>query len=144
MSAQLYDAAILAEAKAAAGAGRLEPADVSVEGDNPLCGDRIALDLRAGAEGRVAALAHRTRGCLLTRAAASLLGRRAPGASAAELRAAIAELEALLRGEGSPERWPELAMFEPVAVVKSRHDCVLLPFRTLARALHALEAGGRG
>lgn len=138
MSERLYDEAILAEAKAQIGAGTLERPAVRVEADNPLCGDRITLELE-GSPARIAALAHRTRGCLLTRAAASLIGRRAPGASAADLRAAITELEALLASGTAAERWPELAMFTPVHAVRSRHDCVLLPFRALAEALDRLE-----
>lgn len=137
MSERIYDEAILAEAKAQVGAGALERPDVRVEHDNPLCGDRITLDL-AGSPARVAALAHRTRGCLLTRAAASLIGRRAPGASPAELRAAIAEIEALLAAGTAVARWPELVMFGPVRAVRSRHDCVLLPFRALREALDRL------
>ncbi len=137
VSEALYDQAILAEAKAQAGAGSLERADVRVEEDNPLCGDRIALEI-AGTPERIEALAHRTRGCLLTRAAASLIGRRAPGASAAELRAVIGEVEAILAGRGEARSWPELAMFAPVRAVKSRQDCVLLPFRALAAALDRL------
>lgn len=140
MSERIYDEAILAEAKAQAGAGALERPDVRVECDNPLCGDRVTLDLAGSAE-RVAALAHRTRGCLLTRAAASLIGRRASGASPAELRAAIAEIEALLATGTAAGRWPELAMFAPVRAVRSRHDCVLLPFRALGEALDRLGEG---
>ncbi len=134
MSAELYDAAIVATAKATAEAERLPAPDVTVEEDNPLCGDRITLDL-VFADGRVAAIGHKTRGCLLTRAAAVVLARHAVGADPAELRRAIASLRALLAGQGGAPVWPELAMFEPVRAVASRHDCVLLPFRALETAL---------
>jgi nitrogen fixation NifU-like protein len=136
-SAALYNAAIVAEAKAGAHAGRLERADVAVLCDNPLCGDRVALELEVR-EGAIAAVGQVTRGCLLTRAAASLLARhlgRRPLADAAILPDAAA---AVLAGGAPPADWPELAMFAPVADVASRHDCVLLPFRALARALDEL------
>jgi nitrogen fixation protein NifU and related proteins len=122
--------AILAAAKAARGAGRLEEPKVSVTLDNPLCGDRITLDLRI-AGGRVQALAHKVRGCLLCQAAASVIGERAVGAAPAELRATVASVAALLSGENG-EGWPELSIFRPVAGYKSRHECVLLPFQALA------------
>lgn len=143
MSTELYDQAIVATARETAKAERLPAPDVTVEEDNPLCGDRIALDL-AFADGRIAAVGHKTRGCLLTRAAAVVLARRAVGADPAELRAAIAGLRALLAGRGGDPPWPELAMFEPVRAVASRHDCVLLPFRALETALdrHGRKAGG--
>lgn len=140
MSTELYDRRIVELAREAGGAARLASPSVTVERDNPLCGDRIALDVEL-ADGRVRAVGHRTRGCLLTRAAAVLVARHAPGAAPSELRRAIADLEAVLRGEGSAPSWPELAIFAPVSQVKSRWDCVLLPFRALAEAL---DRAGRG
>ena len=44
------------------------------------------------------------------------------------------ELRRLLAGEAVAPRWPELAMFAPVSAVRSRHECVLLPFEALAGA----------
>lgn len=142
MADELYNAAIVSEAKAKVGAGRLEAPEVTVDVDNPLCGDRVTLDV-TGDSGRVTALAHKTRGCLLTQAAASVVARRAPGADAASLRALHAQIEALLRGEPVPDAPPEILMFRPVQAVRSRHDCVLLPFEALEEALAKLEAKDR-
>lgn len=138
MSTELYDAAIVATAKETAAAERLPAPDLTVEEDNPLCGDRITLDL-AFRDGRIAAVGHKTRGCLLTRAAAVVLARRAVGGDPAELRRAVASLRALLAGQDGAPAWPELSMFEPVRAVPSRHDCVLLPFRALETALDRRE-----
>jgi nitrogen fixation NifU-like protein len=134
MSGGLYNEAILAEAKAACASGRLAAPGVSVTCDNPLCGDRVAVDLDLAA-GRIAGFAHRTRGCLLTQAASSVVGRHAAGATREEVRAAAAELRRLLAGEVVAPAWSELAMFAPVGAVRSRHECVLLPFDALAEAL---------
>lgn len=131
---QLYNDAILAEAKANHAAGRLPHADATVTCDNPLCGDRVTLDV-ALADGAVAELAQKTRGCLLTQAAASLVGRRAAGVGADEARRVAEGVERLLVGDGGEPAWPEAAMFAPVAAVRSRHECVLLPFRALREAL---------
>ena len=134
MTAQLYNDAILAEAKARHGHGRLAEPAVSVTCDNPLCGDRVTVDLKlTGA--RVAAFAQTTRGCILTKAAASVLGRHLTGASETDLRRATADIRRLLAGETIQPAWPELAMFAPVQAVKSRHECVLLPFAAAAEAL---------
>lgn len=133
MSGDLYDAAIVAAAREKVGEGRLENPTRSVTCDNPLCGDRITLDL--GLDGsRIGAIAHKTRGCLLTRAAASLIARHALGAEPAALRGLHARVRTMLR-DGGPPPWPELAMFQPVRAVPSRFDCVLLPFRALEEAL---------
>ena len=138
--ADLYDAAIVAEAKANHAAGRLDAPDVSVTCDNPLCGDRVTVDLKLADGGRVAAIAQHTRGCLLTQAAASLLGQRAPGTDKAALARLSGQVRGLLAGEAVDPDWPELVMFAPVSEVRSRHDCVLLPFEALTEALD--KAGG--
>ncbi len=141
MSAEeLYHDAIKALAAAETGHGRLEPPAAQARLDNPLCGDRVEIDLRLEA-GRVAALAHRVKGCLLCRAAASVIGRRAPGARPEALEAAAAGVAAMLEdGAPPPEGWDELGAFAPVRAHRSRHSCVLLPFRALVAALNA--AGG--
>ena len=69
MTDELYHQAILELAKQAGRTPRLEDPDASVTVDNPLCGDRVTLDLRL-ADGRVAAVGHKVRGCLLCQAAA--------------------------------------------------------------------------
>ena len=136
MTAQLYNDAILAEAKARHGHGRLAGARRSAcTCDNPLCGDRVTVDLDLAGE-RVAAFAQTTRGCVLTQAAASVLG----PPSGAGVRRQICggrrrRSGGLLAGETSQPAWPELAMFAPVQAVKSRHECVLLPFEAAAEAL---------
>ncbi len=130
MNADLYHESILAEARRAEGAGRLERPDAVVERDNPLCGDRIRIEVRLDG-GRIRTLRHTTRGCLLTRAAASLLAREAPGRTPAELRR-LADALARWLAEGGAPPAPSLALFAPVRAVASRHDCVLLPFRAAA------------
>ena len=135
MNASVYQQAIKALAEAAHGSGPMENPDGTSRLDNPLCGDRITLSVRR--EGDVIlAVRHDTKACLLCRAAASLIGLRAPGRSPAEMAAATAALEALLTsGEPIPPAWAELEVFAPVKDYPSRHGCVLLPFQALAAAL---------
>lgn len=137
MSAALYQEALKVLAQAAHGAGRLEVADVRLRLDNPLCGDRIDLHLRC-IDGRIVALSHETKGCLLCRASASMLGLRASGCTAEEIDRMSAVLDGLLAGGSTatttPE-WPEFGVFAPVAAHPSRHGCVTLPLRALTQAL---------
>jgi nitrogen fixation NifU-like protein len=108
--------------------------------NNPLCGDRVRMQVGSHG-GRIAGIAHQTRGCLLCRAAASLLGARAAGMDAAAVEAVSGELDAMLKGAAPiPAAWPELAMFVPARAHASRHRCVLLPFRALIDALRAAGA----
>lgn len=134
MSEALYHKAIVETARSpavwplpdATGAGRT---------DNPLCGDRVDMAVRI-ADGRVAAVGRRVRGCLLCEASAAIIAERAPGLDAAALRIVADAIPPML-SEGSAPPWPELAIFEPVRAHKSRHECVALPFRALVAALDA-------
>ncbi|MDZ4735850.1 MAG: iron-sulfur cluster assembly scaffold protein [Rhodospirillaceae bacterium] len=140
MSDDLYHQRLVALARAADGAGNLPPPALSGEADNPLCGDRVRMTLRLE-DGRIAALAHKTRGCLLCEAAAAAIGRRAPGNSTDDIHLIAARLRDWLKnGTDLPTgTWPEFADFAPVRAVKSRHDCVLLPFRALIEALKEID-----
>jgi nitrogen fixation NifU-like protein len=60
--------------------GTLEDPDISHEEDNPLCGDRIRIDLKLR-EGHVADVRFTGQGCAISQAAASLLTERIKGAS---------------------------------------------------------------
>ena len=142
MTDELYHRAIIDLAKQAGRTPRLEAPDASVTVDNPLCGDRITLDLEL-ADGRVGAIGHKVRGCLLCQAAATVIAARAPGKMVAALHDVAGRLgEAIRKDPASLEGlWPELAAFAPVHAHKSRHECVLLPFEALTRALADAEAG---
>lgn len=136
----LYQDAIKQMAQAAHGHGQLDNAAGEARLDNPLCGDRVRMQVALDA-GRIAAIAHQTKGCLLCRAAASLLGARAVGQDAAAIESVAGELDAMLKGAAPiPVEWPELAMFVPARAYASRHKCVLLPFRALQAALRNAAA----
>jgi nitrogen fixation NifU-like protein len=141
MKDALYHEAILGLAKKAEGSGRLEAPDARVTVDNPLCGDRISLDLTL-VDGRVRELAHKARGCLLCQAAASVIGARAPGREAAALRIVADQLAQAIAGDPAAigASWPELSAFAPVHAHRSRHECVLLPFQALVQALDEATA----
>jgi nitrogen fixation NifU-like protein len=136
MNDDLYQQAILDLAKSADGAGRLVAPDATVQGDSPLCGDRVRMEVKLE-NGRIAALAHEVKGCLLCRAAAAAIGRHARGLDAAQVAALRGEAAALLAGAGAAPSWPELASFAPVRPHRNRHGCVLLPFDTLCAAMKA-------
>jgi len=136
MRDDLYHQAILDLARRATGHGRLEAPQASVRVDNPLCGDRVTIDL-ALVDGRVHAVGHKVRGCMLCQAAAVAIAARAPGETPAALHEIAGRLDQAIRKDpsGLESLWPELGVFAPVHRHKSRHDCVLLPFKALLRAL---------
>lgn len=144
MNDDLYHEAIMERADRATIDHRLTDPDASATVDNPLCGDRVTLDIRLDGE-RVAEIGHRVRGCALCQASTSVIVETAPGATAVEMAAAEAELRTVLAetAEGSAGRRSPLAIFRPVRAYKSRHDCVLLPFDALSQVLRKAAARPR-
>jgi nitrogen fixation NifU-like protein len=65
--------------------GAIEDADIHAADTNPLCGDRIALDLKLQ-DGRVKEVRFSGRGCAISQASASMLTEKIEGASLEELR----------------------------------------------------------
>jgi nitrogen fixation NifU-like protein len=68
----LYRELILEHAKHPHNTGTLEQPDVSHEEHNPLCGDRVRIDLRVE-DGVIADVRFSGRGCAISQASASLL-----------------------------------------------------------------------
>lgn len=139
MSDDLYQREILDRAKSTAHTGRIAAPDASITLDNPLCGDRVILDIKlAGAT--IGELKHQVRGCALCQASASVMADIVIGRTQAEARNGGVALKAFLTGDALPPLWGRLDIFAPVRGHKSRHDCVKLPFEALDRALSQTPA----
>ena len=134
MSDQLYQERIVALARAKTGAGKLEDPTKTTRRDNPLCGDRVILDVKLDREGRIAEIGHQVRGCLLCQASASALASVAIGRDAAGIAELRHDAERALGREPGETHEPFDA-FTPVAAHKSRQECVLLPLEALKDAL---------
>ena len=133
MSDELYQARIVALAKSKTGAGKLAAPTKSARRDNPLCGDRVTIDVKLD-NGKIAEIAHQVRGCLLCQASAAALASTAIGRDAAGIAELRHDAERAIGREAGKAHEPFDA-FEPVAGHKSRHECVLLPFEALKDAL---------
>ena len=123
MSQDIYKDAIVTLAKAKTGAERLNDPHASVTLDNPLCGDRITLDLKIE-DGAITEIGHRVRGCMLCEAAASMIGQHAVGTATSDIAAARAALAGVLAASigqamwlAGREREPDLRRIEALAVV---------------------------
>ncbi len=66
--------------------GELDPHDYSYEDDNPLCGDRIRIDVRVDGDERVTEATFSGVGCAISQASADLLTESIVGKSLAEVR----------------------------------------------------------
>jgi nitrogen fixation protein NifU and related proteins len=136
VSEALYHEAILALAKDRTHAGRLEAPTRTATLDNPLCGDRVTLDIDLDADGTILRIRHFVRGCALCQASAAALAATLEGGNVTALAAAEAGLARALAGEKGAESdvWQS---FSPVGRHSSRFDCVRLPLAAARRTLEA-------
>ena len=85
--------------------GVLDPHDLSYEDENPLCGDRLRIDLRVDPQGRITQAAFSGDGCAISQASADLLTEYIEGKPLEEVRALSKETVLDLLGiELSPIR----------------------------------------
>ena len=123
-----YGATIMEHFRRPRNQGPLPGADIVREGANPLCGDRIRIEL-AVQDGEVREARFTANACAISVAAASLLTERVRGMSAAGA-CAISDEEMLAA----------LADQIPAA----RRACAVLPLTTMRNALGALQTAGPG
>ena len=92
------------------------------EGDNPLCGDTVALHLKITGDGKIDEAFFDGQGCVISQASASMLVEQIEGKTVEEL------------GEFTADSMLEL--FGP-KLTPNRQKCCLLPWRVLQSAVHS-------
>ena len=136
-ASDLYQTVVLDHGKRPRNVGRLAAATHAADGENPLCGDALHVEV-ARVDDRLTALRFEGESCLLATASASLMTERLRGRTVAEAREAIAIMERLC-GQGDDDRehaaLGELRAFATVHRHPVRVQCATLPWRTLQRAL---------
>jgi nitrogen fixation protein NifU and related proteins len=119
---QMYREIILDHYKNPRGHGALDPADAQAEGQNPLCGDEVAIYVAFGEDGEtIEEIKFSGRGCAISQAATSMLTEIVQGRSANE----IATLD-------NDELLDEIG----IELSAMRLKCALLGLTTLKVALH--------
>ena len=140
---ELYRQVILDHYRNPRRSGHLEHPDRHADGQNPLCGDEISVDLCIGG-GKVVDVAILGRGCSISQASASMMADRIVGLTLEEVDALAHRVKALLDIEdGDPGLDPDrpgaaLGDIEALAGVRRfpvRVKCADLPWTTLEEAL---------
>ncbi|MDR7483555.1 MAG: SUF system NifU family Fe-S cluster assembly protein [Armatimonadota bacterium] len=120
--------------------GRLDPADLTVEGTNPLCGDELVLSVRLQGE-RVAAARFEGRGCSISQASASMLTEAITGKSLDEVRGLIGQFKGMMRGAPPADALGDLAALQGVRKFPVRIKCATLAWVALEQGLDERAAG---
>jgi nitrogen fixation NifU-like protein len=134
----IYQAVIMDRARRPRHQKRLEAATVEVEERNPLCGDRVLVQLTFTDDRRVSALGYHARACAICVAATDLMAEIVPGLSEAEISQAASAFEAALRSGNtipSESSVAALAPFMPLHSTPSRIQCALLGWQAVSRAI---------
>lgn len=105
--------------------GHLEHPDIHAADTNPLCGDRISIDLKLDGD-RVSEVRFSGRGCAISQASASMLTEQIDGATLDELRAITPQDVFDMLG---------------VEIGPARQRCALLSLRVLHQGVHGPYTG---
>lgn len=127
MSADIYREQILDLARNPVNHGTLDPNDASYQDTNPLCGDRVRIDLRISDDKVIDDIAFSGRGCAISQAAASLLTEMA-------LDKTVDEAAAITNEEMLEELGVEIS--------PARIKCALLGLHVLRVALDEYKRNG--
>ncbi len=109
--------------------GSLDPHDLSYEDDNPLCGDKIRIDIRIDQQERVTEAAFSGQGCSISQASADMLLESIQGKSLDEVRALSKQ---------------DILDMLGIELGPVRLKCALLSLKVLKAGVYGLEAGQAG
>jgi nitrogen fixation NifU-like protein len=141
---ELYQSVILDHNRSPRNFGELEDANYTANGSNPLCGDKLTLQLKLDNDERVTDIRFSGMGCAISTASASLMTEFALGKLKAEILETKERFHDLLTG--NPNERPEavdlgkLTVFSGVREYPARVKCATLSWHTMEAALNGEES----
>jgi len=139
---ELYKEVILDHYRTPRNKGRLDPHDVALERNNPLCGDEIELFVRFDGD-TVEGIGFEGKGCSISQASASMMTEKVEGLTTKESASLAESIKRMMAGEeeGDVDTLGDLVSLKGVVKYPVRIKCALLGWNTL---LEALQEGGKG
>lgn len=133
---ELYKEVILDHYRSPRNKGRLDPHDIALERNNPLCGDEIELFLKFE-NGDLKGIAFDGKGCSISQASASMMTEKVKGLSATDAASMAKSIKAMMAGEedGDADSLGDLVSLKGVVKYPVRIKCALLGWNTLLEAL---------
>ena len=137
---ELYKEVILDHYRAPRNKGRIDPHDVALERNNPLCGDEIELFLKFDGD-TLSGVAFEGKGCSISQASTSMMTEKVKGLSAKEAGELGESIKRMMAGEedGDADALGDLISLKGVVKYPVRIKCALLGWNTLLEGL--VEAG---
>jgi nitrogen fixation NifU-like protein len=137
----LYQELILDHNKRPRNFKKLDDANRSAEGYNPLCGDKVKIYLRLD-DDRVKDVSFEGSGCAISKASASVMTESLKGKTVAEVEALFNRFRDLVTGKkpGTPESdLGKLVVFSGVCEFPTRVKCATLAWHALFAALQGKD-----
>ena len=139
---ELYQQVILDHNKKPRNFHKLENANHSAEGYNPLCGDHLTVYLNLD-DGRVKEVGFEGSGCAISKASASMMTQAVKGKSKEEAEKLFKEFHSMVTGdldeEAEENNLGNLTIFAGVREFPVRVKCATLPWHTMHAALNKQE-----
>jgi nitrogen fixation NifU-like protein len=141
---ELYQDVILDHSKHPRHFGPLPEATNAAEGYNPLCGDRVKINLIVDATGHIADIKFEGRGCAISQASASMMTDMVVGRTIPEAEKLMGGFLHLVKGEDATDLQGEdrerLDVMAGVSAFPMRVKCATLAWHTMKSALEGGEA----
>ena len=134
-SRDLYQQVILDHNRKPRNFRKIADANRTAEGYNPLCGDRITVELTVE-DGIVQDVGFQGTGCAISKAAASMMTASVIGKPEREVDALFHRVHAMLTSANGATEVGKLAVFAGVREFPSRIKCATLAWHALQAALH--------
>lgn len=138
----LYQDVILDHNRSPLNYRRMENANRRVEGNNPLCGDRLTVWLRME-DGVIADATFQGLGCAISMASASLMTSAVKGKTRAEAEALFERFRRMITGSGEQaetDSLGKLAVFSGVSEFPIKVKCASLSWHAMKAALDEPDA----
>ena len=139
---ELYQQVILDHNKRPRNFNKLETANHTAEGYNPLCGDHLTIYLNLE-DDEVQEISFEGSGCAISKAAASMMTQAVKGKSKSEAEELFKEFHLMVTGELDTEQQENalgnLKIFAGVREFPVRVKCATLPWHTMHAALNNTE-----
>ena len=131
----LYQQVILDHSKSPRNFHKLDGANRTAQGYNPLCGDNITLYLNLDGE-VIKDISFQGSGCAISKASASILTATLKGKTRAEVKALFEKVHAMVTsGSVNGEDLGKLAVFAGVHKFPARVKCAILPWHAAIAAM---------
>lgn len=137
---ELYQQVVIDHYKHPRNYRKVEGANRTVEGYNPLCGDHLWIHMKVE-DGVVKDIGFEGSGCAISKASASLMTESVKGKRQEEIEILFKKFQDMVTGKSEPDmdELGKLAIFGGVRDFPTRVKCAILGWHTLKAALSAQD-----